>query len=216
MLASLREVRVLGLVLFRLEHAASRERGSTGFVWQNQQVPPAIEPRCLVAVDESKRPNQPYTMVAAFIDPDQAAGLRKALRGQVRRGNRSLHFTKERDHTRKAVLATLVEFGVVADVVQAERRGKGPHPRAVCVRLIAERALAASAQFVVLDRDEDFEHHDKQVLFEVLRGAEVNYQHKARHEDELPWVADAIAWSFAKGGAWRATVAPLIRDTLAG
>ncbi|AYD91032.1 hypothetical protein D4740_02890 [Actinomyces sp. 2119] len=45
---------------------------------------------------------------------------------------------------------------------------------------------------------------DRQILQQVLGcGWEGTYDHLRDHEEPLLWLADAISWSWNKGGEWR-------------
>jgi hypothetical protein len=198
--------------------SSCRERASLvdrpGAIWQNQRVSLNVEPRCLVAIDESKRPNQPYTMIAAFIPPGEVSALRGALRRELRKNQRSLHFTKESDQVRKAVLAVLAKHRVIAVVALAHKGASKVPPREVCLRELSRVIRKAKAASVRIDRDETQERRDRKIISRELDPAGIDYSFRSRHEDELLWVADALAWSFAKGGAWRATANTLIAEII--
>lgn len=183
-------------------------------IWQNQWVPLNVEPRCLVAIDESKRPNQPYTMVAAFIPPGEVSALRAALRRKLRKGQRSLHFTKERDAVRKAVLAILAEHRVAAVVALAHKGASAEPPREICLRALSRVIREAKAASVRLDRDATQERRDRKIISREFDPAAIDYSFRSRHEDELLWVADALAWSFAKGDTWKATASALVGEII--
>jgi len=170
--------------------------------------------RCYATVDESKRTNRPYTMVMAYVPPGEVTALRGALRRQLFKGQRSLHFTKERDATKRAVLALFVEHGVRAVVVEVPRHHTRETPRDVCIRHLARHAHAADVQALVFDRDESLVPRDRKVLFEELNRSDVGYTHRQRHEDELLWVADAIAWAYTKDATWRSMVNGLVVEVL--
>lgn len=179
------------------------------------EVSPAVVPaRCYVTIDESKRSNQPYIMVAAYVPAGEIAGLRAALRGLLFKGQRSLHFTKERDSTRKAVLAALQEHAVRAVVVEALRQRSRETPRNICLRQIAHHARDSRAQVLLLDRDDSLVQQDRRVLYAELHQVDITYDHRQRHEDELLWAADAIAWAYSKDNGWRSQVRDIVIEVI--
>ncbi|MFD2840633.1 hypothetical protein ACFSYH_08630 [Populibacterium corticicola] len=66
----------------------------------------------------------------------------------------------------------------------------------------------------MIERDESIEKSDRQTLFREVRRHgltdELNYVLETPYQEPLLWVADAIAWSYTKGGEWRQRVDPLI------
>jgi len=64
-------------------------------------------------------------------------------------------------------------------------------------------AQEATAEILVIERDDSTISHDRRTLFQHLRGSDVRYEHKRPHEDSLLWIPDAVAWSWTKGGPWR-------------
>lgn len=59
----------------------------------------------------------------------------------------------------------------------------------------------------MLERDESIEQADRRILFREVRklglADALTYAFEAPHLEPLLWTADAIAWSYAKGGDWR-------------
>lgn len=66
----------------------------------------------------------------------------------------------------------------------------------------------------MIERDESIEKADRQILFREVRrhglGDILSYAHEVPHQEPLLWVADAIAWSYTKGGEWKKRADPLI------
>jgi len=53
---------------------------------------------------------------------------------------------------------------------------------------------------------------DRRIIASELRRAEqedVRYEHVGKSEEPLLWIADAIAWSYGRGGRWREEVRTL-------
>jgi hypothetical protein len=109
----------------------------------------------------------------------------------------------------------MIDLDVDAYVLlsDAKRHADG---RRECLRQLAEVAATESHRRIVLERDESIERSDRRALYADLTrcGAtdRVTYSHASAHEEPLLWVADAIAWSYAKGGEWRKRVGPMIKQ----
>lgn len=162
-------------------------------------------------VDESK--SKGYTMVAAVVVPSDQTALRRDVRALVLPGQRRLHFTNERDSRRRLILATLQSLGVQAHVVHSDHKHEAAG-RAECLRDLVAIAARDGHNRIVLERDVSIEHADKKVLYDAVHQLSlrdvVTYTHETAHQEPLLWIADAIAWSYTKGGDWRRRVQPMI------
>jgi len=164
-------------------------------------------------VDESK--NRAYLLVAAVVRDAEAAVTRRMMRGFVLPGQRRLHFTKESDSRRRAVLSELVAAGVRAKVFESAARS-ALTAREACLIDLVSFAGQGGHRRLMLERDESLEVRDRRVLFRELDAAglrdSVEYVFQAPRLEPLLWIPDAIAWSVARGGEWRRRVAPLLTD----
>lgn len=162
-------------------------------------------------VDESK--SKGYTMVAAVVVPGDQKMLRQQVRTLLLPGQRRLHFTTESDPRRREILSTLERLGIRAHVVHSDfkREASG---REACLQDLVAFAAREGHKRIVLERDASIEQADRKVLYAAvsargLRGA-VTYAHETAHQEPLLWIADAIAWSYTKGGDWRRRIQPMI------
>lgn len=162
-------------------------------------------------IDESK--SRGYTLVAAVIVPADAASMRKAVRELVLPGQRRLHFTRESDPRRRAILSALSALGVRAHVFRsgAEREADG---REDCLKALVAYAHEHSHSRLVLERDESIEKADRRILYREIKARglsdAVHYELEAPHDEPLLWIPDALAWSFTKGGDWKRRIAPML------
>jgi hypothetical protein len=121
---------------------------------------------------------------------------------------RRIHFTKESPARRRKILSVIAELGLVARLYQADRNDIAA--RRSCLAAMV-RDVAASAERLVVERDESTASVDKQVLFHAARQYEcsdsLRYELLAAHADPMLWTPDAVAWSWVKGGEWRDLVA---------
>lgn len=162
-------------------------------------------------VDESKAKG--YTMVAAVVVPGDQTALRQQVRALVLPGQRRLHFTNESDSRRRLILSTLEDLGVRAYVVHSDLKHEASG-REACLQELVALAAQDGHKRIVLERDVSIEHADKKSLYAAvhehgLRDT-LTYAHEAAHQEPLLWIADAIAWSYTKGGEWRRRAQPMI------
>ncbi|OUE29313.1 hypothetical protein BFL35_15945 [Clavibacter michiganensis] len=162
-------------------------------------------------VDESKAKG--YTMVAVAVAAHDAPALRQQVRALVLPGQRRIHFTNESDSRRRAVLARLRDLGIRADVVHSDDRSELA-ARLSCLAAVVDLAAYRRDARIVLERDDSIEQIDRRFLFDQvdrrgLRGA-LSYTHETAHQEPLLGAADALAWSWTKGGDWPRRIAPML------
>lgn len=165
----------------------------------------------ILFVDESK--TKGYTMVAALVVPGDVTSLRRDVRSLVLPGQRRIHFTKEQPERKRLILSRLTSFGAQAQVFHCATKNQALG-RDACLTGIVAHAAQHSHTKIVIERDESIEKTDHRILFrEVKRhglGGTLSYALEAPHQEPLLWVADAIAWSYTKGGEWKKRADPLI------
>ena len=164
-----------------------------------------------IYVDESKA--KAYLLVAVIISPGDAAGFRKrmvALR-MPRQGH--IHFVNERLSRRKMILDELVDMGIQAKVYSIA----GLNPIAARPQLfgaLMDDLRSIGATSVTFELEQSALKIDEVVLRNGLlkRGlkSQVEYAHRTKSEEPLLWIADAIAWSYARGADYRRRIQPLI------
>ncbi|WP_259390619.1 hypothetical protein [Actinomyces sp. 2119] len=110
--------------------------------------------------------------------------------------------SRERPEVRKALIDMMTEMPMSAKVYRANARPKVGRPQ--CLRRLAESVRASACRRLVLDQNDSVMRADRQILQQVLGcGWEGTYDHLRDHEEPLLWLADAISWSWNKGGEWR-------------
>ena len=159
-----------------------------------------------IYLDETKAKG--YVMVsAAFRDIDVP---RKELRELILPRQRALHMKTESDSRRRAILNTVERLGALGltiGVYDTDNRYKTEKAaRAACFAAIVEDVESGSE--LVIDRDESLVSWDRQQLIQLTRsaGRSLTYRHATRREELLLSVPDAVAWCWARGGAWRRKV----------
>lgn len=165
-----------------------------------------------IFVDEAKL--RQYIVVAAFVEPRRLAPMRQAMRMLLLPGQRRLHFTKERDDRRRAILSTMCELDVEARVYVAPAGLSEVSARPLCLEALIQEAFEVGAKRLVLERDDSAVLRDNRLLSARISKADheegLSYEHMRAHEENLLWIPDAIAWSFAKGGDWTRRIRPML------
>lgn len=165
----------------------------------------------ILFVDESK--TKGCTMVAALVVPGDAAGLRRNVRSLVLPGQRRIHFTKEQPERKRSILSRLTAFGAQAQVFHCATKNQ-VRGRDACLTGIVAHAAQHAHTRIVIERDESIEKADRQILFREVRrhglSEVLSYSLETPHQEPLLWMADAIAWSYTKGGEWKQRADPLI------
>lgn len=161
-------------------------------------------------IDESFSKN--YIMVGHLVETNRVGQLRKAIRSHVLSGQRSIHFVKESNSRRKYLLSQFHRLGcqtIKAEVAIDDLKS---------ARLKAlETLIALSGEFQILsfvfELDETTFLSDKAALERHNLGVgnnKITFDFKARHEEPLLWLADAVAWSLGRGGVWKSRVESLV------
>lgn len=145
-------------------------------------------------------------MVAAVVAAADVVSLRREVRSLVLPGQRRIHFTKEQPERKRLILSRLTSLGVQAQVFHCATKNQF-HGRDVCLSGIVAFAAKQGHSRIVIERDESIEKSDRQILFREVRqnGCDeaLSYALESPHQEPLLWVADAVAWSYAKGGEWK-------------
>jgi hypothetical protein len=163
--------------------------------------------------DESKRNG--YTLAVVLCPPDALDQVRGSLRCLLLRGQRRLHFKHESNARRKQIVDVLAASGIEAAVYQSASRRDAAGRHAVLGHLVPG-LLGWGVAKLVLERDESIVRADRQRIHDLVSSHKAHgllqWDLLAAHEDPMLWAADAVAWCWAKGGPWRASVMPMVGD----
>lgn len=166
-------------------------------------------------IDESK--SKAYIVVAVLVAPGEAAGLRKRMQNLRKSGQGHIHFVKEGHPRRKQILTELENMRIQAVVY----RVKGLNPiaaRALCITAILDDLLRVRATNLIFELEESALKSDEVLLRQGLlrRGlkSRVEYTHLGKSEEPILWVADAIAWSYARGDDYKRRAMKLITQVV--
>jgi hypothetical protein len=164
-------------------------------------------------VDETARGKQ-YGVAAVLVCSCRRRAVERSLRGAVRPGQRRLHFAKEGNTTRRALLSQIGAMEVSALYVSTQDIEVAA--RSACLtQLVPKLAKIGVHELVIeqLDGAERRDNHDIRLALASLGAAAVGftYRHADPHHEPLLWIADAIAWSLGAGGDWARRVQPIMR-----
>ena len=159
-------------------------------------------------VDENKRAG--FVFVGIAVDTTQVGRARSTMRGLLPRGARRVHFVKENRVRRRKVLATIAELDLTIVVICVPATGRPVSQRRAALGGLVAWALDFGIDRIVLEHDENSVHSDLRTISHLLedggrRGA-FEYGHMPASAEPLLWIADALAWSWTRGGDWRERV----------
>lgn len=162
-------------------------------------------------VDESKV--RGYTIVAAAVHSQHAASLRRALVDLRMKGQRRIHFVDESPPRRRVLLSAMTQLGCSTRIYRVQDTAE-LRARELCLSAVVNDMAALDARRLVLERDDSIVNRDRRLIRASLieRGLHerVTYAHEAATSEPLLWIADAIAWSYSRGGEWRQRAAPMV------
>lgn len=166
-----------------------------------------------IYVDESK--NRDYLLVAAVVLTGDLEVTRRVIRGLVLQGQGRVHMKKESESRKRQIASVICETGVQATIYDAGRHRRSElDARAACLEALVLDAVTVGASMLVLELDDSLRRWDNQRLIEIIRQTGcrdiLRYEHRRAATDELLAIPDAIAWCWAKGGAWRRRIEPVV------
>lgn len=165
-------------------------------------------------IDESSRRN--YYFSVAIVGPTDLASARQSMRGLLLRGQRSLHMKDESDPRRRSILSAIATIDTRAVLFECALTAGHASAREDCLRAATEFAIQRRAVRMVLDRSDSTLRRDRRIIEEMLKKHGVStdsiqYDHRARHEEPLLWIADALAWSWGRPGEFGRRASQLLQ-----
>ncbi|MFD0742975.1 hypothetical protein ACFQ1L_15165 [Phytohabitans flavus] len=155
-------------------------------------------------------------MVAALLAPKNLAPARQSIKGLIMPGQRRLHFQKESNGRRKQILDAVAALGVEAIVYDGHRYASNKPARDACLARLVTDLTKLDVERLILETEDGALKSDKALIFAQLRstgdGNALRYAHMRAYEESLLAIPDAIAWSWAKGGHWRARISEIVSD----
>lgn len=163
--------------------------------------------------DESKA--RGYITAAVVVPTGSVARFRSTCREWAMPGSRRFHAQKESTGRRRMAMASLVSMCDVVQVVMVESGAPKFEAEAREQHLIALARWAAEEDVTrwVIERDRTVEHNDRRALAAARAGSAaigLEYVHLPAVQDPILWAADLAAWSWSRGGEFRAAIRPLV------
>lgn len=155
-------------------------------------------------VDESKASQ--YLLMGVLVRDSQVADLRHAMKCLLSPGQQRIHFTSESAGRKINVLEALGRFSLSAIAITTSNKGGDARARERCLRQMCSRVIKREVRRIIIEQDDASLALDRRVLYELLHESrqshEVSYGWQRARQEPLLWTADALAWSWAQGGAW--------------
>lgn len=157
-----------------------------------------------IFVDESK--SKGYLIIAVIIAPGLLKSTRRKMLELRMPGQGHIHFVNERDSRRKLILSEIskIEMRVRAYKAIGYSQAAG---RDACIELMLDDIRSTEATSIVFEKDESSEKSDRMLLHRGLlaRGLSKNieYRFMSKSAEPIIWIADAIAWSYSRGGDFK-------------
>lgn len=152
----------------------------------------------------------------ACVNADDLTATRSRMRSLLLPDQRRIHFTHEKDGRRRSILTELQQMGITAFIVSAPKSSGPILGRERCLGEVAAFAAQLRVVAITVERDDSVAALDRRVLYRALhrQRPDIIYRHERAYDEPLLWAADALAWSWAKGGAWRELVRPMLRRSV--
>jgi hypothetical protein len=164
-----------------------------------------------VYVDESK--SKGYVLAAVFVEPGNSRRIRKQLTQLRLAGQTYIHFANERDSRRKLILSKLESLEIRARIYFVPVSNTYEARAACLLRLITD-VDAQGASRLVLELDESVKRRDELLIVGELRRRRarerVDFEALPKAAEPILWCADAIVWSYNRGGDFRRRALRLI------
>lgn len=162
--------------------------------------------------DESKESR--FTVAVALCPTRDLDRARVALRGLRLAGQRRLHFKRESNRQRHAIIAELDRLGIGFVIFECGQGVGERQARPAVLEQLVPDLVDRGVTRLVIERDESLDVHDRRKLREVTLKVGcrdvLTYELLQAHEDPLLWAADAVAWCWTKGGQWRQQIRPMV------
>lgn len=169
-----------------------------------------------VFIDESKA--RDYTIVAATLTPAAVSDTRSAVRNLRHKGSPSIHMRKESSATKSKIIEGFKELRLSTYIFTCtDSRRSELERRTRCLDRLLDLCAQENASRLTIERDESLLRWERQYFVEAVRQRQMRdnfeYTWRNRNEEPLLWVPDAVAWSYAKGGRYRADIQPLVKGS---
>jgi hypothetical protein len=132
------------------------------------------------------------------------------------KGQRRIHFVRESDARRRFILSRLQDLGTRVCLYHVDGL-QTQASRTLCLQAIVHDAAEMGVTRVVLETDETVARFDLRTMqsatFRAGLTGTLGYGHAPASSEPLLWAADAIAWSYSKGGNWLRRISAMVITT---
>jgi hypothetical protein len=153
-------------------------------------------------VDETKA--KTFIFVAVELPANELPEIRKRLISHLLPGQRSIHFAKESDRRRKALLKSWLPMMAQAHIFDSNQKNSKLARQQSLRRLVQD----LRPDFMCLELDESSRSSDLEVLHEMRSKLKVlkhdfSFRLELSHIEPLLWLPDALGWAYQRGGEYR-------------
>jgi len=168
-----------------------------------------------VFLDESIS-NDSYFVVTSEVPTAVCRQVRTSMRKFSKKVGRAVHMYQAPPQLKKKALQTVLEMNaehVIFTISTSSRTNIDCRMR--CLEAVINYFADSDVAVLTLDRSNTM-GRDAKVLsnFKTIQERFVTYRHIASHQEPLLWLPDIVAWSYARGGHWRESVRPIIREVI--
>jgi hypothetical protein len=150
--------------------------------------------------DETK--SRGYVFGSVIAQDNQLTDLRQKLRSLIKPGQRSIHFSNESDQRRRALLDVVLSLDLVAGITATNQKDTREGRNFALAHLL-KSSQKSGCHRLVLEWDNSSLRGDRRFLGSLRSEYPIAFTHSAEHDEPLLWAADAVAWSFQRGGNFR-------------
>lgn len=155
-------------------------------------------------IDESK--TREYVFGVVFVAPDRVHEVRKSVRTLLWGGQSRIHFVSESHRRRKDLLSVFLTLPVRPAVIFVEGESDPAVARSKCLSALIGIYGSQVSRWVFEQEDASLSH-DRAALNRALRQGAMaegtSYAHARPSTEPCLWIADAVAWSWSRGGEYR-------------
>jgi hypothetical protein len=130
-------------------------------------------------------------------------------------GQTRVHFYRERESRKAAIVTAICKTNVVVDLYDASSLGDERLARAACLRQLVDHVVTCGAEKLFIERDDSLVASDRALLYDAIRKAgatgSLRYTHLRPSEEPLLWIPDAVAWCWTHKH-WRHRIRPIVRN----
>jgi uncharacterized membrane protein len=159
-----------------------------------------------------------YVIAVAIIPAALVAPSRATLRALRAPGARRFHTASERPERRALALFALSSVPAVHGIAEVAADVPRHERRSAALSAAIAFAVGRGVSRVVIERADAVDRQDRRAIFDALTRLEargrVTYEFLRAYEEPLLWIPDVVAWHWARGGATRAKLGPLVIERI--